>query len=216
MTAIGNWRFLRAAHGPLSLAVPTAGVPSDSGDAAAGTADAPSVAHDPVANAVAALRRSPPIPFSDSPDYDFVGLADCYIGATRTITLELAVGNDAGITPGTIEMAERAWAHHAVWVCDWGRRAMLEDAWVLDGASVRYRFVHDQLGCDLAALPNAHNHVSLATLALAVTTRTLALTSAALDLCRDREVRAHALWLQAMLVVVAAGLRDPHAGSAKV
>ncbi len=208
MTAIGNWRFLRAGPGPLSRfhcepAVPD--VESATPNPAVSTGRS---CDDALRDALAMLRRHPPMAFSDSPDHDFVALADRYSSGFRPLLRgESAGSEDLGLWQA-LRSAERTYEQHAAWSHDWRRRAILGDAWILDGASVRYRFVHDRLLQSLRPLAECESSTAVASLALSIAERTAELSAAALDLCRDHEVREHAMWLQSMTAVAACGFRD--------
>ena len=209
MTAIGNWRFLRAGPGPLSRIHSEPAVPdvesANPGDPNVSTGGA---CGDALRDALAILRRHPPIAFSDSPDHDFVALADRYSSGFQTLLQGESAGSEELGLWQALRSAERTYAHHAAWSHDWRRRAVLGDAWILDGASVRYRFVHDRLQQSLALLAERGSSTAVASFALSVAERTAELSAAALDLCRNREVRGHAVWLQSMTAVAACGFRD--------
>jgi hypothetical protein len=161
-----------------------------------------------LADALAELRQPEPICFSDTPDHDFVALAHRY---DRSM-LRLA---DA-LMPGMTEPELRQLTHtaaetrrrHAAWSRTWLLQIGLGDAWVLDGASVRLRFVHDRLRHDLAFAPGAQLDRDYGLIAMCVAHRSADLAHAAVDLCRHREVRCHATAVASLAGAEAIGFRD--------
>jgi hypothetical protein len=177
-------------------------------------APAPQVTRRPVdarhaiADALAELRQADPICFSDTPDHDFVALAHRYDRSMLRLADALLPGmTDAALRQLTHAAAETR-RRHAAWSRTWLLQSGLGDAWVLDGASVRLRFVHERLRHDLKFTPGEQLDHDYGLIAMWVAHRTADLAHAAIDLCRHREVRAHATTIASLAGAEAIGFRD--------
>ena len=161
-----------------------------------------------IVDALTELRQAEPICFSDTPDHDFVALAHRYDRSMLRLADALLPGMTDPELRHLTHTAAESRRRHAAWSRTWLLQSGLGDAWVLDGASVRLRFVHERLRHDLDFAPGEQLDHDYGLIAMWVAHRSADLAHAAIDLCRHRDVRAHATTVASLAAAEAIGFRD--------
>jgi len=162
--------------------------------------------HQALRSAIAILRTPQPIAYSDCPDRDFVALVRFYDSAIESLIAAVRQTVENPSLRKLINESGQTLRASAVPAANLDRTSGA--FWILDGASVQFRFVHNRLCQDLGFPLGYSLERDFALVSMIVGHSMAELARYAANLCREPAIRVLALATEKRATALAVSFRE--------